>query len=714
MKEGPPAPVAMKAEPSEADLLSLPLDSHRSSSKGKGRAEEVPLETTTVKGEASSIPLHSPSPKEEARAEDIQFEAATIKQEPSELSLLSPRTDSHKPSFKGKERAWSDDAPPSPAIKKEDSPAPDLHPSSSQEAEIQFERLTTKASSSGTGLLSLPPEILDSIATYAACSDPLPSSFSSTQQSSPRSFLYDISLRPSSVTTPPTPLYALQLTCRRLHSLLSLTSNPRLYARVFRSTFDTSAISRRFPSTTLTSINLAEELRRRCTLLQRMRQCVLDATLNPETYELTESESSIEELLWLAYLMMLENDGLNYQALCWAQLHSFLAIHHASEMLESAISPGYPSDSVHKALALHLLYLLTDPEQLALEPKEEAVEKLFVLRPFVFAAHKFDAYLAPWTLRNLPHPPTVKEEGAGPGVAVNPFLADLTPKDRSCSVPHIGGNLRIASPILAQGACFSFFMKVEKDPAVLGMAALSDPDNSDSATTLRQPTSTRPPLSLTSLDHDRDFSRLLACLDPTRSPGLPQLFFKGCFEGIWEGRFSFFDFDSYREMLAGRMRSLYDGPFGEQPQIWKIRERIVRLKPGEIEGGRGSILAAGYTGDHPPDPFPSEDKGKSKALPSDWDKYPSFPDEDGRERYEILLSGTGHSAWGRFVVRGRVRSWDGMLIMTKEYRPDGRGKWLYRGYSVAGGKLVGRWRDTFTPDNMYGYEGCFLFQRREA
>ena len=55
-----------------------------------------------------------------------------------------------------------------------------------------------------------------------------------------------------------------------------------------------------------------------------------------------------------------------------------------------------------------------------------------------------------------------------------------------------------------------------------------------------------------------------------------------------------------------------------------------------------------------------------------------------------------------------------MLIMTKEYRPDGRGKWLYRGYSVAGGKLVGRWRDTFTPDNMYGYEGCFLFQRREG
>lgn len=73
--------------------------------------------------------------------------------------------------------------------------------------------------------------------------------------------------------------------------------------------------------------------------------------------------------------------------------------------------------------------------------------------------------------------------------------------------------------------------------------------------------------------------------------------------------------------------------------------------------------------------------------------------------YEILLSGTGHSAWGRFILRGRVRTWDGLITITKEYRPDGRGRWLYRGYIVAGNKFVGRWRDTFTPEDMCGYEG---------
>lgn len=500
---------------------------------------------------------------------------------------------------------------------------------------------TTMESTPRVGLLSLPPEILDSIAGYAALPDyPLASSSST---SAPCSFLYDSSTRPSKVVTPPTELHALQLVCKHLHSLLNIAANPRLYARVFRSKFDTAAIGRRFGKSALSSLSLANELRRRCVLLKRMRACVTSSALRSDDAPgLDESEQSLDEMLWLAYLMMLENDGLNYEQLCWAQLHSFLALHHASEMLDGAIQPGYPSEAVHKALALHLVYLLTDPEQLALEPRSEAAERLFVLRPYVFAAHKFDAFMAPWTLRNLPVSSSSAAEGeaARSSTPTNPFLADLTPRDRSCAVEHVGGTLRIAAPILAQGACFSFFMKVEKDPAVLELAALSDPDDPASEPAVRQPTSTRPPLTLSSLDHDRDVSRLLSCLDARSSPGLPPLFFQGMFEGIWEGRFSFFDFDSYREMLAGRMRSLYDGPFGEQPQIWKIKERIVRLAPGEVEGGKGSILAAGYTSDPAVDAQEVGGKGKGKALPHDWHQYPSFPDDDQRERYEILLSGT--------------------------------------------------------------------------
>lgn len=34
---------------------------------------------------------------------------------------------------------------------------------------------------------------------------------------------------------------------------------------------------------------------------------------------------------------------------------------------------------------------------------------------------------------------------------------------------------------------------------------------------------------------------------------------------------------------------------------------------------------------------------------------------------EIMLVGTGHSAWGEFIVRGRVRLWDGLITLVKEY-----------------------------------------------
>jgi len=77
-----------------------------------------------------------------------------------------------------------------------------------------------------------------------------------------------------------------------------------------------------------------------------------------------------------------------------------------------------------------------------------------------------------------------------------------------------------------------------------------------------------------------------------------------------------------------------------------------------------------------------------------------------------LITGTGHSAWGRFILRGRIRTWDGMAMLIKEYCPDLRGKWIYRGYILAGDILVGRWRDALTPEAFVGYEGTFTLNRR--
>ncbi|CAO1624611.1 unnamed protein product [Jaminaea pallidilutea] len=539
--------------------------------------------------------------------------------------------------------------------------------------------------------------------------------------------------------------------------------------------------------------------------------------------------------------MLLENDGRNKAALQWAGIKGYLALFH-QELLESALEPGYPPANEDKALAMHIDYLLLDPTDLAAQSKDQAEEKLFVLRPFVFASHKYEGFYAPWTLKALPlrrledskHAMEEVEKARGataplmaaareaeaasssvlgqrPGSTSgappesvasmladgdaqeppNPFMADLAPRVRSTTITHCGQTLILRPPILAHAAYFMFFMLVESAPDVVELTAITG-RGAEPGTVNRRPNNDgemRPPtqlgllhpslsggrvgeviiensevrgksiLGLQSEDHDQDLTRLMACHNPYASIGLRPCFFKTTFTGTWEGRFCFFDFNSYREMLAGRMQSLYEGPFGEQPQVWKLKEHFVRVGEGHRqEGGNHSVIGAGYgpdesveellqqprtleearensrqlyNGKRRADSEGKQTSGRSSSghrtdRPSDYEAYPQFDEDDGGisagfghidgdasgERYEMLISGIGHSAWGRFALRGRVRAWDGMLILCKEYKPEGRGRWLYRGYSVAGQKLVGRWRDSFTPGDLSGYEGPFSFQKR--
>ncbi|KLO16536.1 hypothetical protein SCHPADRAFT_937878 [Schizopora paradoxa] len=121
---------------------------------------------------------------------------------------------------------------------------------------------------------------------------------------------------------------------------------------------------------------------------------------------------------------------------------------------------------------------------------------------------------------------------------------------------------------------------------------------------------------------------------------------------------------------------------------------------------------------------------------------------------DIIIVGEGHSSWGEFKLLGRIRAFDGLVCLSKEYTEGDRGRWCYRGYLVGAGAgaaaigagggsgansaaysgagagaapspsncapapgstdghLVGRWRDTLSPINTDGYEGCFGLTRR--
>lgn len=173
-------------------------------------------------------------------------------------------------------------------------------------------------------------------------------------------------------------------------------------------------------------------------------------------------------------------------------------------------------------------------------------------------------------------------------------------------------------------------------------------------------------------------------------------------------------------MLGGQARALYEGPYGEQAQVWKIKETWVR-KQGWVRRGRknekgkgkanqeeeeeyeedeeelgrspvsGPMLNAGFPVDQITPPFPvlapfaAEAATLNETIQQQLETlegYEAVPeheldemirqteeDGDGGEGVglELLLTGTGHSAWGNFILKGRVRAWDGMASLVKEY-----------------------------------------------
>jgi hypothetical protein len=582
----------------------------------------------------------------------------------------------------------------------------------------------------------------------------------------------------------------LQQTCSTTKPSDSIFLNP---TSSFSSTSSSLSSS---PWDPLTNRDYALELIRRCQVLTLMRKSSEKGGLlinqgssrptSPRLMSFTPTRgktklSEPDELtsnLWTCYLMLIENDDKNlHHLLEYARLKDYMRLFYRHSLLAEALNPGWPRQTPGRALGLWIGWLAGD--DLLSETPRESEEKFFVLKPYVFAAHKFDGFMAPWTIKNLPV--SHQDFPTLPPPDGSPYLADLRPRTFAQLVTHVGDRkLELSPPNLSHAAIFSFFYRVEQSPEVQddllvqGNNTPAQPHGPGGGglvgglTLQSRPSKTLLPV-LESRIHDKDFIRLASCIDPYYSKGLPKLFTRGELDGNWEGRFSFFDFDSYRDMLGGRMRSLYEGPFGDQPQVWKLQEIVVKLGGQSTRGGTGPVLNAGFEyGQGVPtttsstrrptlnqtrsnsnsfratslsqSPPPTarrrrtastggttdstttiveieeevigeaegggglngEERATKKKRTSLWEQdndgdYDTFleGESEGDDNYEILLTGSGHSAWGQFNLKGRVRQWDGMFTIIKEYTPDSRGRWIYRGYRV-GDSLVGRWRDTHT------------------
>jgi hypothetical protein len=112
---------------------------------------------------------------------------------------------------------------------------------------------------------------------------------------------------------PPSSLLPLLLTSRQINASLSIAANHHLYADIFCHKFDTAAPMARLGLDRLTSLALADELRRRCVVLQRLRDR-LDSTTHAR-HACADNRMSVYNVLSTAYIMMLENEGKNKRQL---------------------------------------------------------------------------------------------------------------------------------------------------------------------------------------------------------------------------------------------------------------------------------------------------------------------------------------------------------------------------------------------------------------
>ena len=408
-------------------------------------------------------------------------------------------------------------------------------------------------------------------------------------------------------------------------------------------------------------------------------------------------------------------DGKNMEHLqtpdSFVDLLSFVQLYHEQHLLEAAVEPGYLKETNSRSLIMWIAWLLTghggSTLQILLnsgghdETDSQRDERLFVLRPYVFASHQYELSFAPWTIPQIP-----LIDFAPHHHSTNPFIADLNPKSRCNKIAYYGRTLEISYPMLTLAAILRFFTKsaVASTAPTARFAALGGSPDQSPVDNVEEYDSPSLDLISDSHNHDRDFERLRSCYDPFTCKGMGPASWRNAWDGCWEGTFAFYDFDAFREMLAGSAEALFRGQFGEQHQVWRLKETwIVRKDWAEklfaqndddvkqdVEGKQrglpltGPATNAGFPTDIPSSTEAGLDTPTAESITMNKmitqqieaiEGYTVCPEEhldeilgSGKDvGLEMLLNGVGHSAWGRFTLKGRVRAWDGMATLVKEY-----------------------------------------------
>ncbi|KAJ7756335.1 hypothetical protein B0H16DRAFT_1721931 [Mycena metata] len=499
-----------------------------------------------------------------------------------------------------------------------------------------------------------------------------------------------------SLLGPPSTMVTLLTANRQIHARLSFTSNQYLYARIFSSKFDVGPSSHRFSNRSSPTI-LAHELVHRFRVLNRIR-ARMDSGAKPGS---AGDGDSVHELLFHAYLMMLENEGKNEQQLRdYAKMSDWLRAYLFEEHFSTCSKltthvEHWPPHNEHTSLAMWLFWFLLRADDYTIDD-DSTWNVLSVLKVYALGAHKYPLTDPSW---------------------VN-FLPE-SPQD-STHIVHYSEAHQLKTPPLATPAILAFLTLVNLKAA-----------GTDFSSPLELP------IKPESNEWEYELGRCLSLSKPEFGKGLSESFRPGSVEGTWEGIFTYTEFTAYAALLRGAPPPvLQKSVIVRHRQTWKLREHhfVVNsdsTSPEDEVAADTNPLSAGdplrayfpfgtqiietRDGLEVRDPNRLAELRYYRPASISKEQKDKLADKGPQGQVQdIIITGEGHSAWGQFNLVGRVRPCDGFISLCKEYVDHDRGKWIYRGYLVGNinSNLAGRWRDTLSPAAVPGYEGCFLMTRR--
>nr|GAT50202.1 predicted protein [Mycena chlorophos] len=366
-------------------------------------------------------------------------------------------------------------------------------------------RPTLTGSQTTIHLCSLPLEILELVAFELTCLTPL---------------------------GPPSALIPLFQTCKHLNRALS--RNLLLYSQIFKFKFDTSAVLRRCPKPT--PAQYYDQLVLYCTQLHKLRGQVL--------------ADECDDVLFSAYLMMLENDGRNAAQLQHAGLDSYLDNFVRNRMWNGRGSAqGWPTDNTANACALWLVWMTTTETSLKKESAARRNQLIRLVLPFVLLPFRYASAFAPLNHFVLPVQDGISSQPHSVLTAHGRYPIYLDPR-RVWSQVHYSSRPAVVPPLLATAAALIYFSRRETEAIRLGRTQISptqaDVHEVNAHLNERLPEQRAAEWDLLSgcsgdplsKRWDCDWWRVRKCMDIFRETDrrLGLVYEPGTFTGLWQGR----------------------------------------------------------------------------------------------------------------------------------------------------------------------------------